>query len=202
MSMRIMQALGKRPSFGETLLQNVIVFLICVAFPGALTYMVPATWITFDRKGDKVQCTARTCVFFIVPYKTQRVDEVTGISDRQRAGQTKRQRKNGRDTGKNVHVDGEGFLQKHGGADQMVEVSVSPASLKNVETKVTDFLSSTNDGSKTIFAIANWKFGALMGGVLTSFTALYVVGYSLGFLKWIYTCFTRRLTSTTRQLVK
>jgi len=25
----------------------------------------------------------------------------------------------------------------------------------------------------------------LMGGVLSSFTALYVVGYTLGFLKWI-----------------
>ena len=126
-------------------------------------------------------------MFFVVPFKVQHENQVTGISDRERAGRTKQQREFGRTTKKTVHVDGEGFLEIHGVGDQLIEVSVSPASLGNVVGKANDFLSSTKEGSTTLFAIANWKFGALMGGILTSFTVLYVVGYTLGFLKWILT---------------
>ena len=49
-------------------LQHVIVFLICVVFPGAVTLMTPATWLTFERSEETVGCTARTCVFFAVPF--------------------------------------------------------------------------------------------------------------------------------------
>ena len=55
-----------------------------------------------------------------------------------------------------------------------------------VVEKSNEFLQSSQASSKTIFVIANWKSGALMGGVLTLFTALYVVGYTLGFLKMLF----------------
>lgn len=180
-----MQTYGDRPTLGGMLLQHVIVFLICVVFPGGVTLMAPATWLTFERNEDGVRCTTRTCVFFVVPFKIQEVDRVTGIGKRERAGRTERQREFGRTTNKTVEVDGEGFLEIHGVGDKQVEVSVSPASLESVVGKSNDFLTSTKQGSKTIFAIANWKFGGLMGGILTLFTLLYVVGYTLGFLKWI-----------------
>ena len=191
-----MHAQGDRPTLGGLLLQHVIVFLICIVFPGGVTMMAPASWLTFERSESGVQCTTRTCVFFVVPFKTQHVNQVTEISHRERAGRTERKREFGRTTTKVVHVDGEGFLQIHGVGDQLAEVNVSPASLANVVQKSNDFLSSTQEGSSTIFTIANWKFGALMGGVLTSFTVLYVVGYSLGFLKWIVTSLKRTLFSS------
>ena len=98
---------------------------------------------------------------------------------------SEKQRKLGRTTDKKIQVDGEGFLQIHGDADQLVEVGVSPASLDGIVEKTKAFLNSSTEKSKTMFVIANWKFGGLMGGVLSFFTALYVVGYTLGFLKWI-----------------
>ena len=180
-----MQSNGNRPTFGGLLLQHMIVFLICVAFPGVVTLMAPATWLTFERVGENVSCTSRTCAFFIVPFKTQFVDQVLDIGHRERAGRTEQKREFGRTTQKTVYVDGEGFLQIHGTGDQLVEVSVSPASLASVVGKSNQFLTSPQENSTTIFAIANWKFGGLMGGVLTSFTLLYVVGYTLGFLNWI-----------------
>jgi len=180
-----MQTQGNRPTLGGMLLQHLIVFLICVVFPGGVTMMAPASWLTFARSQETVQCTTRTCVFFIVPFKKQHVENVTGISDRGRSATTKREIKLGRDTGNIIHVDGEGILQIHGVGDQLAEVSVSPASIESVMTKSEDFLSSTKEGSTTIFAIANWKFGAIMGGLLTSFTVMYVIGYTLGALKWI-----------------
>ena len=108
-------------------------------------------------------------------------------NSRKSSGRTERRRKFGSTTKENfaVKVDGEGFLQIHGIGDQLIEVSVSPASLETVAAKSNDFLASSKESSKTIFAMANWKFGAIMGGILTSFTLLYVVGYTLGFLTWI-----------------
>lgn len=185
---------GKRPSLAEMIGQHVIVFLICIVFPGLTTLVAPATWLTFERVAGEVRCTTRTCVFFIVPFKTQQVSQVSGISKRERAGKTERQRVAGRTTNQTVHVDGEGFLQVHGAGEQVIEVSVSPVSLESVVGKANSFLSSEADGSTTIFAIANWKFGALMGGVLTCFTALYVVGYTLGGLQKIFR-FIKKLTS-------
>ena len=180
------QFFGNRPTLGGMFLQHAIVFLICVVFPGGVTLMVPATWITFERNEAGVRCTTRTCVFFVVPFKLQAVDQVTGVGKRERAGRTERQRKFGRTTNQTVNVDGEGFLQVNGVGDKQIEVSVSPASLESVVGKSNEYLTSTKPGSTTIFAIASWKFGGLMGGILTLFTLLYVVGYTLGFLKWIY----------------
>ena len=181
-----MATLGKKASFGELLLQHFIVFAFCVVFPGLVTALAPASWLTFTRPLEAdPSCTIRTCVFFVVPYKTQRVDSLTSVSSREREGGVKRERKNGRDTGNLVTVDGEGFLQLHGKGDQLTEVSVSPASLGRVLKQAEDFMNSEASGSRTIFVIANWKFGAIMGGILTSFTLLWVIGYTFAFIKWI-----------------
>ncbi len=181
-----MKSYGNRPTFGGMLLQHIIVIFFCVVFPGGVTFIAPATWLTFERSSEGVRCDTRTCMFFVVPFKIQEVERVTGIGHRQRAGKTERKRKFGRTTDKNVQVDGEGFLQIYGEGDEQIEVSVSPASLESVMGKSNDFLASTEKGSTTIFAIANWKFGGLMGGVLSLLTLLFVVGYTLGFLKWIF----------------
>ena len=95
-----MQSYGNRPTLGGMLLQHLIVFLICVVFPGVVTLMVPATWLTFERTEEVVSCKTRTCVYFVVPFKIQHVDQVTEIGHRERAGRTERQREFGRTTKK------------------------------------------------------------------------------------------------------
>jgi hypothetical protein len=173
---------AKKPTVGGLIGQHVIVFLICVVFPGAVTGLAPSTWISFVRKGESVDCTTRTCVFFVVPYSVKQVSNVTTIGSHERAGGTRKEMKNGRAKGKKINVDGEGFLEILGADSTKVEVNVSPASLESVVKACQDFLESREADSKTIFAIANWKFGAIMGGILTSFTVLYVVGYSMALL--------------------
>ena len=100
-----------RPSWKEMLLRHIIVFAICIVFPGLTTSFLPATWITFQRSGQSVNCTARTCVFFIVPFKVQSVQGVTSISHREKSGGSYRERSQGRETGNNVHRDGQGSVQ-------------------------------------------------------------------------------------------
>lgn len=188
-----------RPTLGGMLLQHGIVFLICVVFPGLVTWMVPASWITFHRNEAGVRCKTYTCVYFVVPYRTQQVDQVTGISQREKSGRIEKQKRFGRTTNKTVNVQGEGFLHVQGVDDQDLEVSVSPASLASVVSKSEQFLASNQPSSTTIFAIANWKFGGIMGGVLTLFTLLYVVGYTLGLLKWLLIAVTNPFTRSETQ---
>ncbi len=190
-----MQKYGSKPSVSGLILQHLIVFLICIVFPGVVTSVAPATWLTFTRNGETVSCKTRTCMFFVLPFKNQNISEVTKVSQRELGGGTRRERKMGRETNNTIHVDGEGFLQIHGANETQIEISVSPASLSGVEMKANDFLQDKARISTTIFAIANWKFGALMGGVLTSFTALYVVGYSIATLRWIAKLFLKPFQS-------
>ena len=80
-----MQTYPDRPTLGAMLLQHVIVFLICVVFPGLVTGLAPATWVSFDRSGATVAATTRTCLYFLVPYKIQHIEQVTSVSSRERA---------------------------------------------------------------------------------------------------------------------
>lgn len=176
----------KNLTWKEFLLEQIILFAGCVLFPGLVTFIAPASWITFKRSDASVNCTAKTCVFFIVPFRTQQVDHVQEISKRSKEARTERKRQAGRTTTETVHVDGEGFLQVIGRNDQIMEVSVSPASLERVLSKANAFINASNPDKTTLFVIANWKFGAIMGGILTSFTALYVIGFSLEFCRLIF----------------
>ncbi len=156
----------------------------------------PATWISLERSGADVHCTTRTCVYFVVPFKTQRVEKVTEIKQHEKAGENKQQMKQGRTTGSYVHVDGQGFVEILGKEQQKAEVSVTPASLEKVVAKLNHFLEANEGKTTTIFAIANWKFGGIMGGVLTMFTLLFVVGYSASFVKLLFRFFKRLFPST------
>ena len=184
--MKARKMFGSRPTFGELLLQHVIVFLICVVFPGAVTWNLPATWLNFTRSDEKVSCRASTCVFYVLPYRVERIDPVTKIDFREIASKTDTQREFGKSTNHTVVVEGKGYLKIHGIDEDMIEVQVSPANLKKVVQESNDFLNSPSAMSKTLFVIANWKFGGLMGGVLTMFTVLYVVGYSITVITSIF----------------
>lgn len=176
---------ANRPTMVVLILEHIIAFLFFIVFPGFVTLLAPASWLSIECKQEKVSFTAKTCIFFVIPFKTQHIDEVSNISEFERPSGTRKINKVGKD--KVVHVDGEGFLRVHGVGDQYAEVSVSPASLNGVVSKCQDILNNKKDVKTTFFTIANWKFGFLMGGILTLFTVLYVVGYSYGAIKLVFT---------------
>ncbi len=177
--------IGRKPGLGEMVLQHVIVFSVCILFPAIVTYYFPASWLSYYRTDDAAHCTVRTCLFLVVPFQVRQVDDLQSIGFREISGHSERVRKNGSTTNDVVHVDGEGYLQLTGADGKMVEVSVSPASIQNVVDQANKFLNGSQPSSRISFVIANWKFGMLMGGVLSCFTFLYVFGYSVEFLKSI-----------------
>ncbi len=175
--------IGRKPSRGEMFLQHVVVFVICVLFPAVVTSYFPASWLTFYRTDDATHCTVRTCLFLVIPYQVRQVADLQSINFRKISGYSERASKNGRTTNEVVHVDGKGYLQLIGADGKIVEVSVSPASIQSVAQKANEFLHGRLPTSRTLFVVANWKFGMLMGGVLSCFTLLYVFGYSVELVK-------------------
>ncbi len=125
--------------------------------------MAPSTWLTFQRgevgvSGESgVTCTARTCVFFVVPFKVQRVQQVTEVTFRERAGALSGS--GSMDATRTSSSCGRRRIPPNPRTgEEFAEVSVSPASIENVANKANDFVKSNQTGSTTIFAIANWKF--------------------------------------------
>lgn len=157
--------------------QQFIAFFFCVGFPGLVTAIAPASWLSFQRDGERVTATAKTCVFFVIPYRVQHVEYVAGVSDRIQFGGTSTTRRNGRT--ETTKADDEGFLQIKGGGESSAEVSVSPYSLKDVVERAGQFLEDPTQRELNLFVIANWKFGLIMGGFLSLFTVLYVVGVAM-----------------------
>jgi hypothetical protein len=164
--------------------QHAIAFFFCIVFPGFVTTIVPASWVVYERLGDRVSATARTCVFYVIPWKTQRIDQVTGIDDRFVEGHITTQRENGRTT--TGRTEDEAFLIIQGADEQSISVPVSPFSVESVVARSEEFLAQPATPRLRLFVIANWKFGMIMGGCLSLLTVLYVIGMASECVRMVY----------------
>ena len=146
--------------------------------------MVPASWLEFHRVDQRVDVRARTCVFFFVPYRTQELADVQQVSTEFKQGQLQRRRRDGQQ----VQEESQGSVILHGPKSgneegKSIEVSVSPASYKQVEAKVQAFLDDPRQPSLTLFTVANWKFGVIFAIPLCLLTVLFVVGWTIWLLQ-------------------
>lgn len=166
---------SSKPSFFEWAIPQLIAFVVCVGAPGFLTAMVPVSWLKFERQGDQVTAQAKVCVFFIIPYRTETVAPVVGVSDREKSGSTTRHRRTGTDH--YTQAEDKGYLTIEG-PDHSAEVLVSPHDLKSVMEKVTAFLKDPQSTELKMYVVANWKFGVIAGGLLSLLTVIWVIGVS------------------------
>ena len=49
-----------------------LIMVIFVGFPAWVTWMLPASWVTFTRDGDQVSMKARVCLLYLIPYQDHR----------------------------------------------------------------------------------------------------------------------------------
>jgi hypothetical protein len=162
---------------------KVITQIICVVLfiivPVLVTAMLPTSWISLKRdKEDRVSATARTCVLFVIPWRTQQVADVSRVeshtlhSDR---SETRRYLNSSRPDKGTTHVDGVDELTVKG-KDGTLAVSISPASTARVKGNVQAFLLDHSQRETRLFVTANWKFCLSFGLPLTLLTLLYIGG--------------------------
>lgn len=164
---------GKK-SFAGAALRHLFGLLICFGLPALVTAIAPVSWLTFQRSGDQVVAQAKTCLLFIVPFRTATVSPVASVGDRTVTGPTTYERRPGqRDRERTPET--EGFLAIHG-PNQTAEVQVTPANLQAVEGKVNAFLQNPNASELKLFVVANWKFSVVAGGLVSLLAVFYLLG--------------------------
>lgn len=155
-------------------------FGVFVGFPALFTAIAPVSWVKFERHGERVSATTRTCLLFVVPYRRARIEPVEGIGDRFIAGAYARRPTSRRE--RETRSEDEGFLVIRGG-DQAAEISVSPVNLDSVVKQSEAFLEDANSTELKLFVVANWKFSVIGGGLVSLLTVLYVGGIAFELLR-------------------
>lgn len=163
---------------GYVVLQ-LLALAIFVGFPALWTAIAPVSWIRFERRDGQVSATARTCLLFVVPFKTRTVAPVTGVGERTVGGTISRERRPGRD--KVTQAEDEGFLIIQAN-DQFVEVPVTPFNLPSVIEQAEAFLNDPQAAECKLFVVANWKFSVIGGGLISLLTVLYAATLLVGVL--------------------
>lgn len=157
------------------LASHLLGLLFCVGFPALVTAIAPVSWVRFHREGSHVTATAKTCLLFVVPYRTVVVDSPVHAGRRDVSGTyTRKKRGAGQRDIYNKSED-EGFLVIEG-AEQYAEVPVTPHNLTSVIEKSQAFLDDPQAKELKMFVVANWKFSVIAGGLVSLLTVLYVAG--------------------------
>ena len=149
-------------------------FVFWVLLPGFLTTIAPVSWVRFERVDNVVAATTKTCLFFVIPYKTQHVRPVVRIGEHFIAG-TLMSRRRGQSERQRVRSESEAFLEIHG-EGSYAEVAVSPVNIRSVVGRSKAFLEDASAKELKLTVIGNWKFGLFVGGLLSLLTVLYFVG--------------------------
>ena len=174
-------AFAKSVQFVFSILLGLLVF---VGFPALATAIAPVSWITLERAAGQVNAQAKTCLLFLIPYRTQTIEAVDRISERYVAGEyNDDSSRHHRDRTKS---ENQGFMVIHS-RDQVIEIPVTPVNLKPVCDDARDFLDKPDATQLKLFVVANWKFSVILGGLLSLLTVFYfvVLSFDLG-LKLIH----------------
>ena len=169
-------------SFLGKVLTQIFVLVVCIGVPALVTAIAPVSWLKFERNGQQVVAQAKTCLLFIIPYKTRMVESVTAIDSRIKTGSVTRHRRSGPD--KYTKSEDEGFLIIKG-ANQTAEVSVDPNDLESVTEKVNDFLQDKEEQELKLFVADHWTFSVIVGGIASLLTILYIGGLCYGSIRGI-----------------
>lgn len=157
--------------------------LVCFGVPALVTGIAPVSYIQFQREGERVTFQAKTCFYFLIPYKTVTLDPVVSVGRDTIAGSVTRYRRTGQ-RDKEVEAETQGFLVVRGKEEQEVQVPVTPHNLEAVVEKSRAFLTEGTAVPATsrelkMFVVANWKFSVLCGGLAMLLPVLVVACFGI-----------------------
>jgi hypothetical protein len=161
----------------DRLFSHVVLFIACVVFPALVTWIAPVSWISLTRKGERIEARVKVCLFFLVPFRTHELADVTGVEDHVRAGaRQKFGAGNADDQRRDITSESEGLLYLHGPTEETVVVQVSPASLDKTAREIRELISDQERARPELrfFSAANWKVSVIVGGIMCLFTLLYL----------------------------
>ena len=139
-----------------------------------MTAVAPVSWLSFERDGDHVTVKTQTCVFFVFPYRTSELRELTDVESTFHRGDFIR--KNGKRQNDRAEDQAAIILS---GKDQTVTIPVSPVSVDHLKKEIQTLLANPEQNSLSLFAVANWKVGLIFAIPGALLTVLYVFGVAV-----------------------
>ncbi len=126
-----------KPTLGTFLLG----FVACVVVPGLVTAIAPVSYLTMERtqeEGGSIRAEARQCMFFIVPFRTQKLDNIAEVNDhviaaRSKTAEERRRTRTGRGT-----IEGEGTLILVDDNERAIHIPCLPRALQRLKRKWMD----------------------------------------------------------------
>lgn len=162
-----------------------LALLLVTVLPAFVTTIpfVAASSIQFERVEGRVTALTKRHIFFVIPYRTVRVDPVTDIASRTHAGSVTRERRTGQ-TDKYRQADSQGYLVVNGpGASS--EIPANASKLESLKQQSEAFLRDPQAGELKLYLLGNPTFSIVFGGGATAVTLLFAgcCLYAVG--KWL-----------------
>jgi len=168
------------------LITQAIAVVCFVVVPVVITLVVPLSTIVFERAGTKADVIVQRYVLMVVPWRTERIDNVTQIradvSSQFRYADTAENRRKGR-AGTVSYATGQVAII--GAGDELI-VQASPDLAKSIVVQFKEFVADKNTNSISIPVYASWALSFVLGGVVSVLCGLYLLGSLAAILRFVY----------------
>lgn len=166
---------------GQKIFVQFLGFFVCLVLPAFVSAIAPSSVVVFTRENERVTAELSTRIYYVIPYRRVRIEDVRAVDDRHHAGTRVRDRSNPR---RDHQSESESFLVVQG-RDADAEVSVSPVNIREVLAKAEAFLKDPAQAHLKLTVVANWKFGVIAPALLSPLPIAYLVGLLIGLWKLV-----------------
>ena len=178
----------RRPSAGPRRLTwrgasvSIAVAALFLAFAAVISLVAPVHVLALHRDGTRsVRADVRQNLWLVIPFRTQTLQVVTGVSTRTYQAEASPPRR----PADPVQPENQGFLILTG-IHGSLEISSSPQNLYDIERRVNQFLAGSEPHIR-LWAVSNWKVAVIVQAVVLLPAALMLIS-----LVWDIGAATRR----------
>lgn len=164
------------PSILERVFREIMSIGFCVGLPAVYMMLLPVATTVMERKAGVVTATTSRKVFFLVPFQTEFVTNVTRIDDETVRGRLSQTLRSGPDDDRRrpaTRAEDMSFIIIAGESGS-INVPVSPVNLDDVRRRIREFVLTSQEPQLRIFSVTNWKWSVIGGGLLCVLPLLYV----------------------------
>lgn len=153
-----------------------------LAFATFISLVAPVHVLALQRDGTRsVRADIRQNLWLVIPFRTQTLQDVTGVSTRRYQADASLPRR----PADPVRPENEGFLILTG-THGSLEISMSPQNVYDIERRVNEFLAGSESRIR-LWAVSNWKVAVIVQAVVLLPAALMLIS-----LVWDIGAATRR----------
>jgi len=167
-----------RTSLLGVVITQAIAFVGCLVVPVIVTLIAPLSTLDFVKSGRGTTVTVTRYVLIVVPWRTQRIDDVVrlrvDLTAEFRHANTQENRRKDR-TGTS-HATGQIAIIGNG-PEVIVQAATDLA--QEVALRFERFSAASTPAPTSIPVYASWSLSYLLGGAVTALCALYVAGVVL-----------------------